>query len=78
LGFPLFVKPPNGGGGRASADSVVRDFAAFEKQSRAHRADLQQLAPWWKPTCPAGNSGVALLQALDMTEPDGHANRTYY
>ena len=31
--YPLFVKPPNGGGGKGiSADSVVRSFEAFEKK----------------------------------------------
>jgi D-alanine-D-alanine ligase len=34
--FPLFIKPPNGGGGAGiGADSVARDFTAFEQKVRS-------------------------------------------
>lgn len=36
FGFPLFIKPPAGGGGKGiDADSVVRDFATFQRKVAA-------------------------------------------
>jgi D-alanine-D-alanine ligase len=68
LGFPLFVKPPNGGGGKGiGPDSVVRDFAAFE--SKVERIGQNYNTGSLVETyLPGREFSVALLQALDTAE----------
>jgi len=68
LNYPLFVKPPNTGGGKGiGADSVVRDFAAFEqKVERIHR-DFGTSA-LVETYLPGREFSVALLETLDSDE----------
>ena len=86
LNYPLFVKPPNAGGGKGiGTDSVVRDFAAFEqKVEHIHRNfGTSALVETYLP---GREFSVALLEKLDsdeliampielVTEPNDHGDR---
>lgn len=66
LTFPLFVKPPNGGGGKGiDADSVVRDFVGFTQKVTAIAERFQSPALVEK-YLPGREFSVAILE-----DPDG-------
>jgi D-alanine-D-alanine ligase len=68
LSYPLFVKPPNAGGGKGiGADSVVRDFAAFEQKVEHIYRDFRTRA-LVEIYLPGREFSVALLETLDSDE----------
>jgi len=65
LPFPIFVKPPAAGGGKGiSADSVVRDFAGFERQVQLIH-DKFQTAALVETFLPGREFSVAILGSLE-------------
>jgi D-alanine-D-alanine ligase len=69
LAFPLFIKPPNGGGSTGiGADSVVRDFAGFE-QKVASIAELYKADALVEAYLTGREFSVAILQTLGGDEP---------
>lgn len=86
LTFPLFVKPPNGGGGKGiGADSVVRDFAGFTQkvQSIAEGFGTDALVEAYLPgrefsVAIIANIGSKELTAMPIeliTEPNAQGDR---
>jgi D-alanine-D-alanine ligase len=68
LSFPLFVKPPNGGGGKGiGADSVVRNFTEFAQKVAAIDRDFQSDA-LVESYLPGREFSVAILETIDSDE----------
>jgi D-alanine-D-alanine ligase len=69
LDFPLFVKPPDEGGGKGiSSHSVVRDFADFQRQLLAITARFQTDA-LVERYLTGREFSVAILDAVDSNAP---------
>jgi len=68
LQFPLFVKPPNAGGGKGiGADSVIRDFAAFEQKVAFVTRDFHSPA-LVEEYLPGREFSVAILETPNSEE----------
>lgn len=69
LDFPLFVKPPDEGGGKGiGAKSVVRDFASFEKRVKAVASHFHTdaLAEMYLT---GREFSVGILESIDLKGP---------
>jgi D-alanine-D-alanine ligase len=68
LSYPLFIKPPNAGGGKGiGADSVVRDFAAFEQKVALVSRDFRTSA-LVETYLPGREFSVAILEMINSDE----------
>lgn len=69
LAFPLFVKPPNTGGGKGvGADSVVRDFAGFQQKVQSIATNFQSDS-LVEEYLPGREFSVAILEDGNSAEP---------